>query len=79
MLKHLKKTKRNCKSMTLELSSENHFENKLWLLISISCPYEYLVKQTKNNTMVKKENIQRIKLNTVINISKNDTYFLFKD
>lgn len=29
--------------------------------------------------MVKKENIQRIKLNTVINISKNDTYFLFKD
>ena len=47
MLKQLKKTKRNCKSMTLELSSENHFENKLWLLISISCPYEYLGKQTK--------------------------------
>ena len=47
MLKHLKKTKRNCKSMALELSSENHFENKLWLLISISCPYEYLGKQTK--------------------------------
>ena len=24
------------------LTSENHLENKLWLLISISCPYAYL-------------------------------------